>query len=234
MEEIEEGVETGTDPVLDAPPVPEAPPSAADAASSEFADLPEVEVPVEEAADVGSQFELFGEGGFHLATLTDFLSRGGPVLYVIMAATFIMWTLMLERFFYFRFSHSGVVKDAVSRWEERDDHTSEFAHWVREKLISEVRQKAQQNVILVKATVAIAPLLGLLGTVTGMVNVFDLMAITGSSNARVMSAGVSMATIPTMAGMVASISGLLFTLDLDRKVRREVQAAADQMEIHHA
>ncbi|MEM6625358.1 MAG: MotA/TolQ/ExbB proton channel family protein [Pseudomonadota bacterium] len=166
--------------------------------------------------------------------LNGFLDRGGPVLLVIMAAAFVMWALILERFFYFRFAHQGASERAVQLWNQRADHSSTYAHWVKNKLVSEVRQKAQQNVTLLKAVVALAPLLGLLGTVTGMVSVFDLMALTGSSDARAMSAGVSRATIPTMAGMVVSLSGLLATMDLDRKVRRSVAQVEDQMEIHHA
>ncbi|ACT58901.1 MotA/TolQ/ExbB proton channel family protein [Hirschia baltica] len=165
-------------------------------------------------------------------SLNGFLDRGGPVLFIIMAAAFVMWALILERVFYFRLSHKDVVANALEKWDSRKDHTSKYAHWVKDKIVSEVRQEAQANVVLLKAVVALAPMLGLLGTVTGMVNVFDLMAITGSSDARAMSAGVSRATIPTMAGMVISISGLLFTMDLDRKVRREVAKVEDQMEIH--
>ncbi|MFC7290936.1 MotA/TolQ/ExbB proton channel family protein [Hirschia litorea] len=165
-------------------------------------------------------------------SLNGFLDRGGPVLFIIMGAAFVMWALIIERVFYFRLSHKDVVTNALEKWDSRKDHSSKYAHWVKNKLVSEVRQKAQANVTILKAVVALAPMLGLLGTVTGMVNVFDLMAITGSSDARAMSAGVSRATIPTMAGMVISISGLLFTMDLDRKVRREVAKVEDQMEIH--
>ncbi|MEL7113512.1 MAG: MotA/TolQ/ExbB proton channel family protein, partial [Pseudomonadota bacterium] len=97
--------------------------------------------------------------------------------------------------------------------------------------VSEVRQKAQANVSFAKAMVALAPLLGLLGTVTGMVTVFDNMAITDGADAKALSRGVSQATIPTMAGMVASISGIPFATGMDKKVRRVVQEVEDQMEI---
>lgn len=163
--------------------------------------------------------------------LQAFLDRGGPILLVIMAATFIMWALILERLFYFRFGHKAVADEALAEWRSRSDHSSTFAHWIRDKLISEVRQKAEMNVGLTKAMVALAPLLGLLGTVTGMVAVFDIMAITDGADARAMSAGVSRATIPTMAGMVASLSGILFTSNMDRTVDRRVQRVADQMEL---
>lgn len=163
--------------------------------------------------------------------LQAFLDRGGPVLLIIMAATFFMWALILERFFYFRFAHGQIATDAVAEWRARTDKKSKLAHWVRDRLVSEVRQKAEENVQLTKAMVALAPLLGLLGTVTGMVSVFDIMAITSGADAKAMSAGVSRATIPTMAGMVASLSGVLITSGMDRKVSRSVQQVEDEMEI---
>jgi|TARA_R110002020_G_scaffold309301_2_gene525292 biopolymer transport protein ExbB len=165
------------------------------------------------------------------ADLQAFLDRGGPVLIVIMAATFFMWALILERLFYFRFAHKQVAAEAIAEWRSRSDRKSTLAHWVRDKLVSEVRAKAEQNVQLTKAMVALAPLLGLLGTVTGMVAVFDVMAITNGADAKAMSAGVSRATIPTMAGMVASLSGILFTSGMDRTVDRSVQWVEDEMEI---
>ena len=165
------------------------------------------------------------------ADLQAFLDRGGPVLLVIMLATFFMWGLILERVFYFRFAHKQVAADAIAEWRSRSDRKSTLAHWVKDKLVSEVRMKAEQNVQLTKAMVALAPLLGLLGTVTGMVAVFDIMAITSGADAKAMSAGGSRATIPTMAGMVASLSGILFTSGMDRRVNRSVQQVEDAMEI---
>ncbi|MAT35768.1 MAG: biopolymer transporter ExbB [Ponticaulis sp.] len=171
-----------------------------------------------------------------LADLMNFLDRGGPVLVVIMIATFIMWALILERMFYFNFGHKAVADRALQRWEDwkqksADQRSSRWSEWVRDKLVSEVRQQAEQNVSLTKAMVALAPLLGLLGTVTGMVTVFDVMALSSGSDAQAMSGGVSRATIPTMAGMVASLSGIIFTSSMDRTVSRRVQSVADQLEI---
>jgi biopolymer transport protein ExbB len=83
----------------------------------------------------------------------------------------------------------------------------------------------------IKVLVALAPLLGLLGTVTGMIEVFDVMAITGSGNARAMAAGISKATLPTMAGMVVALSGLFFTSNLERKAEWSVEQLEDQLEL---
>jgi biopolymer transport protein ExbB len=76
-------------------------------------------------------------------------------------------------------------------------------------------------------------MLGLLGTVTGMIEVFDVMAMAGSGNARGMASGVSKATLPTMAGMVAALSGMLFSIQLDRFANDETQRVSDELEIVH-
>jgi biopolymer transport protein ExbB len=164
--------------------------------------------------------------------LQQFMETGGPVLLLIMFAAFVLWSLILERYAYWRFSHPGIERSVVGYWNSRDDKSSWYAHVIREQLISEVRQKAEANVELIKTVLAIAPLLGLLGTVTGMVVVFDVMAITGSSNARLMSGGVSRATIPTMAGMVVALSGLFFSYELERLAKQRVQRLGDRLDIH--
>lgn len=166
--------------------------------------------------------------------LMTFLQTGGNVLIVIMAVTFVLWALIIERYWYFWTSHGGITKKARKQWEERRDHKSWYAHQIRRGIIGDVRLSVEQNLGMIRGLVAIAPLLGLLGTVTGMVEVFDVMAFTGSSNARLMAAGVSKATIPTMAGMVVSIVGLFFSSLLDRRAKREIQAVADSLEITHA
>ena len=58
----------------------------------------------------------------------------------------------------------------------------------------------QRGLQIIKSLVALCPMLGLLGTVTGMIEVFDVMAIAGSGNVRGMAGGISKATLPTMAG----------------------------------
>ena len=83
-------------------------------------------------------------------------------------------------------------------------------------LLSEAGQKLDSSLPMIRTLVALCPLLGLLGTVTGMIEVFDVMALQGNANPRAMASGVSMATIPTMAGMVAALSGLYMSVQLKR------------------
>ncbi len=161
--------------------------------------------------------------------LGDFLAAGGDVLRVIMFTTFFMWALILERLMYWSTAHSGVSKRASRAWAARSDHNSWYALAVRDRLISEARQETERFNGVIRALVAVTPLLGLLGTVTGMVQVFDVMAVTGSSNARLMAGGISRATIPTMAGLVASLSGLIFINAFDRNVDKATHKLSDEL-----
>ena len=62
-----------------------------------------------------------------------------------------------------------------------------------------------------------------------MIEVFDVMAIAGSGNPRAMASGVSRATIPTMAGMVAALSGIYFSARLDSLAKKELRALQDEL-----
>ncbi|SRR5690606_33587847 len=165
--------------------------------------------------------------------IRDFLELGGPVLRVIAVVILLMWILILERLIFYRTTMQKLIKDAFATWEARPERKSWHAHQVRDRLISEVRMAANQGLPMIQTLVALCPLLGLLGTVTGMVTVFEVMAAMGSSNARSMAAGVSMATIPTMAGMVGALSGVFLVTLLTRTARRRVGMLEDALTMDH-
>jgi biopolymer transport protein ExbB len=169
-----------------------------------------------------------------LTAIRDFVETGGDVLLLIGAVTFVMWILILERSWYFRWIHLPDAEALLASWAARDDHSSWDAHHLRTMLISEMEMKLERSLIVIKALVALCPMLGLLGTVTGMIEVFDVMAISGSGNARGMAGGVSKATLPTMAGMVAAISGLILSVRLERFAKSETARIEEHMEISHS
>ena len=164
--------------------------------------------------------------------IQSFMDQGGDVLYLIAALTFLMWTLIFERVWYFQSEHKIVVRDATQKWEARPERRSWTASQIRDSLISEASSQIRGSLPLILTCVALCPLLGLLGTVTGMISVFDAMATQGG-NARSMAAGVSQATIPTMAGMIASLSGVLGSTILKRKVEFETELFEDHLTKDH-
>ena len=168
-----------------------------------------------------------------LEAINNFFNSGGPVLYLIAGLTFIIWILMLERFWYYFFGYRRDARYVMDNWEARKERTSWYAHAIRDKLISETHIKINQNLSLIKTLIAICPLFGLLGTVTGMIDVFTVLSITGGGDAKSMAGGVSRATIPTMAGMVAALSGVFANIYLTRIATRERQLIEEHLTMDH-
>ncbi len=166
------------------------------------------------------------------ANIADFIDLGGNVLYAIMLVLLLMWTFIIERLWYIKIVHRKKLRQAVAAWQSRVDTTSWYARQVRNQIISQVNADLSRNVLMVKTLIALCPLLGLLGTVTGMLHVFDVMAITGTGNARAMASGVSQATVPTMAGMVAALSGVYFGQRLEYWQVTETEKLEDLLQHH--
>lgn len=166
------------------------------------------------------------------AAIRDFLEAGGGVLWVILFAAILLWALILERLTYFRREFPAYTQQVIRDWRARKDYSSWSARQIRRQLVSEVQRLANRNVSAIKTIVALCPLLGLLGTVTGMIQVFDVMAALGTGNARAMASGIFKATIPTMAGMVVALSGIYFGTHFPHVVRRETDFLNDELGVH--
>ena len=130
-----------------------------------------------------------------LIAVRDFMELGGPVLNLIAITIFFMWLLIVERLIFFRGNLRNLSREVLETWEARPERQSWNAHQIRDAMISRVSMAANQWLPVIKTLVALCPLLGLLGTVTGMIEVFEVMAFAGAGNVRSMAAGVSKATI---------------------------------------
>lgn len=168
-----------------------------------------------------------------LFAMRDFLELGGDVLLLVAAVTFVMWALMLERTLYLFGGHRARVRAAQAAWVARHERRSWYARRVREALVSRVTLALQSRMQLIRTLVVLCPLLGLLGTVTGMIEVFETLAVHGGGNARAMASGVSKATLPTMAGMVAALSGLFVSSWLQRRAEHERTHLAERLAMDH-
>ncbi|WP_235906825.1 MotA/TolQ/ExbB proton channel family protein [Pseudomonas saliphila] len=166
------------------------------------------------------------EGLLHLQ---DFFDSGGWVLWAILCATVLLWTLMLERLWFLARVFPNEARDLRSNWLARTERGSLAARHIRTAWLSQAQLRLNRSVPMVRVLIALCPLLGLLGTVTGMIQVFDVMSLSGNGNPRAMASGVSRATVPTMAGMVIAISGLFCLARLDQQSRRAFQRLTDKL-----
>ena len=159
----------------------------------------------------------------------DFFEAGGPILWPILIVTILMCALLFERVMYLYGTMPKQVTIISNAWMARKDHHSWEAKKIRLAMISELRVKSEAFLPLIKAFMAVLPLLGLLGTVYGMIDVFETMAVTGTGNPRLMAGGVQKATIPTMAGLVSALVGLIPAAALTTKAKVEVEKAEDML-----
>lgn len=158
------------------------------------------------------------------------LEAGGPVVWVIAAVSLSLWTLIIERYLYMLIAHPAYLEERLAVWCARDERDSWYAHQVRVALEDQIGRALERSLGVIRTLIAICPLLGVLGTVTGMMVVFDTIAVLGSGDPRVLASGVARATTPTMAGMVVALSGLLFSTHLEQRVRRIRRRVAERFE----
>ena len=168
-----------------------------------------------------------------LEAVRDFMELGGDVLTLIAVTIFLMWVLIIERLIYFRTGLKVMATEIKDSWEARPERKSWNAHQIRDAMISRFSMAANFGVPVIQTLVALCPLLGLMGTVTGMIEVFDVMAISGSGNARSMASGVSKATIPTMAGMVGALSGVFLIAIITRSIEIRIEHVQDDLTMDH-
>ena len=176
--------------------------------------------------DVGNVSATLGEMANAVIDLVD---QGGPFVFWIFACGVVMWTLVLERTWFFWRVLPRLARGAQREWEARAERSSWCARQIRQAMISRVNVAMTTGFPLLQVLVPLSPLLGLIGTVSGMLEVFDSMALRGSADARTMASGVSHAMICTMTGLTVSITGLYPVHYFRTRARRETELLADQL-----
>lgn len=151
--------------------------------------------------------------------LREFFGDGGPVLFGVFLLSMLLWILIIERYWYFFRVYPETLKAAADQWQYRQEHDSWYAQKIRVGLLTELSLGLKHNLIPIQALTSTLPLLGLLGTVTGMIAIFDVLNVFGTSNARGMADGISQALLPTTAGLVTSIIGIYISADLHKRAK---------------
>ncbi|MDH5465397.1 MAG: MotA/TolQ/ExbB proton channel family protein [Thiovulaceae bacterium] len=143
-----------------------------------------------------------------ISTLSDaffeFMTKGGSVLWAI------FFVSLLSAFVFMQSLINLFINAPILQKKLLNDFVSNPNNYNRQRLQRHARQEYYYGFTILKFFIALLPLFGLLGTVTGMIDVFDVMSHFGNSNPRLMAAGVAKAIIPTMTGMALAVLGLIF------------------------
>jgi len=189
-------------------------------------------------------------------TLIEHIRKGGPVMIPILVLAGLALLVALYKWFALllvrapskrrirallqavaKNDHPGAVQEAKAVGGPSGRMLTVGAEHLKEprELIEEVmyesllitRQRLNRLLPFVAVSAAAAPLLGLLGTVTGIINTFKLITVFGSGDVKTLSSGISEALITTEYGLIVAIPSLLLHAFLSRKAR----GIGDRMEL---
>ena len=97
-----------------------------------------------------------------------------------------------------------------------------------EAVLSNTEPVYEKNLSTVKLLAAVAPLLGLLGTVIGMIETFQAITLFGTGDPKLMADGISQALVTTMLGLITAVPLLFVHNQLDTRSREIVQIIEEQ------
>lgn len=178
--------------------------------------------------------------------LEDYLQRGGVIMLPLVAVSLVMWGMILYCLLQL-LSLRGSANDRITasqmeQWnsleltscsQRNTSATMQLLHlfcqrrtgnvdldgYVVDELVTEVNGTLERGLTLIGVLAAVAPLLGLLGTVLGMINTFNTITLFGTGNARAMAGGISQALITTQTGLLIAIPGLYMRNFIHRRLQ---------------
>ncbi len=173
----------------------------------------------------------------------DYLFHGGWIMVPLAVCSVIMWTLIVERLFFFvgltgrdisvrealrlldrgaqGAEGSGLRTRLVTAFLQERTGRPELDESVVYHASLRLRPLLHRYLAVIVVLASVAPLLGLLGTVIGMVETFDVIAVFGTGNVKALSGGISVALITTQSGLVVAIPGLFLSGYLFRRASRQ-------------
>lgn len=171
----------------------------------------------------------------------EYLKQGGWIMLPLLGTSLLMWTFILDRWHEYRLLDSRDIRiaravEAVREGSYKGSREGLRARLVRDFLALRVgdpdidrrvlgqcamslRLILRDRLAAIAVLATVAPLLGLLGTVLGMIETFDVISVFGTGNARAMAGGISVALVTTQSGLIIAIPGLFISGALARRAR---------------
>jgi len=174
----------------------------------------------------------------------DYFRQGGWIMLPLVITSLAQWTMIVDRWREFSVlgksdldrkeaialvSGNGAVpggRDQGLRARLVGEFLQERSGVARldRKILAQVSLQIQQSLdarlAAIAVLAAVAPLLGLLGTVLGMIETFNVISVFGTGNSRAMASGISIALITTQTGLLVAIPGMLMSNRLNRTAQR--------------
>ncbi len=174
---------------------------------------------------------------FHME---NYIRSGGEVMFPILGVSFIMWMLIINRVYVMRKlfirniprieagqlikenrmpheKYQGANSLLVREFLSQRTGDRELDGFILDETVLRLTSEMDRFLAVIAVLSGVAPLLGLLGTVVGMMDTFEVITVFGTGNARAMAGGISVALITTQTGLLVSIPGLYMSGFLNRR-----------------
>ena len=176
-----------------------------------------------------------------VSALKDFFQKGGSVMWPILATSLVVWLLCIDRVLFMRrYSRlhrkvlAAIQSNTLSglgpldnrtymqlvRRLQNPDNLPVYQETALSRFKISVKQDLNEHMSTIAQFIQIAPLLGLLGTVVGMVQTFANIMMFGIGNPQLMAEGISVAMITTQAGLAVAFPAMLFLNHIQSKKNR--------------
>lgn len=164
-------------------------------------------------------------------SIEAYMRAGGIVMIPILLVSFLMWLLIFNRMFFLRRlymrnitrsmagemvcnnqipedRYQGANSLLVREFLAARSGDPELDSHILDEIVVRLVSSMDSKLAAIKVLAGVAPLLGLLGTVTGMMDTFDVITVFGTGNTKAMAGGISVSLITTQTGLMVSIPGL--------------------------
>ena len=168
-----------------------------------------------------------------LHTLFAFFQRGGIPLVALFCISCILMHVCLSKLYFIMVGIRQFQSALDDKWQLKNQNTGavapEFMNNIRTSAQAEASFFILENQHFFKSLIRVCPLLGLLGTIWGITEVFEVLSVLGSAHLPALATGISRATIPTVTGMSLIILGLLFSEAYQSIARRKLRKLCNRM-----
>lgn len=141
--------------------------------------------------------------------LMVYVDRGGIIVYILLVLNVIGFSLMLWKLIQLSFTKSIKTNIITNTLVELKNSPSEHIQVKLRNSIDIQIKNLEFGLNFVKIIATVSPLLGLLGTVIGVLSAFDSISLKGLGDNSVFAGGISMALITTVAGLIVAIPHLI-------------------------
>tara|TARA_B100001027_G_scaffold207974_1_gene172868 strand:- start:23 stop:622 length:600 start_codon:yes stop_codon:yes gene_type:complete len=179
--------------------------------------------------------------------MSEFISAGGPFMWPLLACSVLIITISIERSWFLQtrlvspkglskqlknlFTNNLLTKKQVNEISNLSSlgflliNCIKYKDLQRDNLESKIEEKAlevkyslEKNLTMLGTIATISPLLGLLGTVIGMITAFTGLSETSGANPDLLASGISQALITTAFGLMIAVPGLVLHKYFEQKI----------------